>query len=157
MCNPPCCVLRMSTGQTEKAYDMLGTGSFAVLALGSLLTSSSMHARKVSSTVLQQWWHQLRSVSEEHAVAVAWQLHWAVGFQLSYALVVGHTRLPPCCQQLAGRALCPDNIPVTVQAKSPAVPACLSACRADCRDRLCCGVGCAPRRVPCGARVEDGP
>jgi hypothetical protein len=33
--------------QTEKFYDMLGTGSFAVLALGSLLKSSSIHARKV--------------------------------------------------------------------------------------------------------------
>lgn len=33
--------------QTEKFYDMLGTGSFAVLALGSLLKAPSMHARKV--------------------------------------------------------------------------------------------------------------
>jgi hypothetical protein len=36
--------------QTEKFYDMLGTGSFAVLALGSLLKTSSMHARKVGLT-----------------------------------------------------------------------------------------------------------
>jgi hypothetical protein len=33
--------------QTEKFYDMLGTGSFAVLALGSLLKGSPIHARKV--------------------------------------------------------------------------------------------------------------
>jgi hypothetical protein len=34
--------------QTEKFYDMLGTGSFAALSLGSLLAARSMHARKVS-------------------------------------------------------------------------------------------------------------
>lgn len=38
--------------QTEKFYDMLGTGSFAVLALGSLLKTSSMHARKVGTNRL---------------------------------------------------------------------------------------------------------
>lgn len=40
--------------QTEKFFDMLGTGSFAALAVGSLLASKSMHARKVSSTQQQR-------------------------------------------------------------------------------------------------------
>jgi hypothetical protein len=33
--------------QTEKFYDMLGTGSFAALSLGSLLAAKSTPARKV--------------------------------------------------------------------------------------------------------------
>lgn len=33
--------------QTEKFYDMLGTGSFAALAVGSLLAGTSRHARQV--------------------------------------------------------------------------------------------------------------
>lgn len=37
--------------QTEKFYDLLGTGSFAALAIGSLLASHNIHARKVRSSV----------------------------------------------------------------------------------------------------------
>jgi hypothetical protein len=49
-----CCVDPSAALQTEKFYDMLGTGSFAALAVGSLLAAKSMHARKVSSKQQQQ-------------------------------------------------------------------------------------------------------
>lgn len=37
----------MLTSQTEKFYDMLGTGSFLVLSIGSMLTTKDLHPRKV--------------------------------------------------------------------------------------------------------------
>jgi hypothetical protein len=52
---PSACVSACVSLQTEKFYDMLGTGSFAVLALGSLLKSSSMHARKVRQAQRRGW------------------------------------------------------------------------------------------------------
>jgi hypothetical protein len=45
--------------QTEKFYDMLGTGSFAALSLGSLLAAKIMPARKVGRlrTATRTLWH----------------------------------------------------------------------------------------------------
>uniref|UniRef100_A0A383WPW5 Uncharacterized protein n=1 Tax=Tetradesmus obliquus TaxID=3088 RepID=A0A383WPW5_TETOB len=42
--------------KTEKFFDMLGTGSFAALAVGSLLASESMHARKIAATAFAAAW-----------------------------------------------------------------------------------------------------
>ncbi|KAF8062669.1 hypothetical protein HT031_003998 [Scenedesmus sp. PABB004] len=42
--------------KTEKFYDLLGTGSFAALAVGSLLTAQSQHARKIVATVFVAAW-----------------------------------------------------------------------------------------------------
>eukprot|EP00879_Flechtneria_rotunda_P024862 GHRR01026381.1.p1 GENE.GHRR01026381.1~~GHRR01026381.1.p1 ORF type:complete len:300 (+),score=97.06 GHRR01026381.1:326-1225(+) len=42
--------------KTEKFYDMLGTGSFIVLSLGSLLAIKSVHARKVVATAFVCAW-----------------------------------------------------------------------------------------------------
>jgi hypothetical protein len=47
LCNR--CSVSINAGQTEKYFDMLGTGAFAVLSLGSLLAARSRHARKVRS------------------------------------------------------------------------------------------------------------
>lgn len=43
-----CCTVLQP--QTEKFYDMLGTGSFAALSIGSWLASKNNHARKASHT-----------------------------------------------------------------------------------------------------------